>query len=240
MDMVVIQTERLTKIFHDREALADCSLCVTRGSIYGLLGRNGAGKTTLMKLLLGYLRPTAGSAAILGFDSVQARSKILQHTGHLIETPVFVEHLSAEENLRLHLAYLGCEGTDVRAVLAEVGLPLLGNQPVSSLSLGMRQRLAIARALVHGPEVLILDEPTNGLDPAGMHAMRGLFRRLADERGVTILLSTHLLGEIAPIADRIGILSEGRLVQEVDAGDVTAAELERLFLNHTKGGRAGV
>ena len=157
---------------------------------------------------------------IFNMDSVKDNAKILRHTGSLIETPVFYEHLSAADNLLLHLAYMGIENRKVESVLERVGLPGTGTQPVREFSLGMRQRLAIARAIVHRPEVLILDEPVNGLDPAGIRGMRILFRQLADQDGVTILLSSHLLSEVRQITDRIGVIADGRLVLEANTEEI--------------------
>ena len=168
MDQIVISASNLTKTFLGKEVIRNCTFFVERGSIYGFLGRNGAGKTTVLKLLLGLLKPSAGTASVLGLDSVRDNEAILRRTGSLIETPIFYEHLSAADNLRLHLAYMGIDDTDVEPTLCRVGLPGTGSQPVSTFSLGMRQRLAIARAIIHRPEVLILDEPVNGLDPVGM------------------------------------------------------------------------
>lgn len=229
MTTSAISTSNLTKAFAGKEAVRNCNLSVAQGHIYGLLGRNGAGKTTVFKLLLGLLRPSAGTSTVLGLDSVRDNAEVLRRTGSLIETPVFYEHLSAKENLRLHTAYMGREGADVEAVLVQVGLPGTGEQPVSTFSLGMRQRLAIARAIVHEPEVLILDEPVNGLDPVGIQEMRLLFRQLAEEKGTTILLSSHLLSEITQTADRIGVIVDGTVIQEVEM-----AELRRRYPSGTE------
>lgn len=210
-----VKTTQLAKVFSGREVLRDCSLAVERGTIYGLLGRNGAGKTTLFKLLLGYLKPAMGKAEVLGMDSVRDNREILRRTGSLIEAPVFYEHLSAEENLRIHLAYMEMPGKTIcgqeqensrrqkireqniqqriEEVLDLSGLPCTGEQPVGTFSLGMRQRLAIARAVVHRPELLILDEPMNGLDPAGIREMRELLKGLMQKQKMTILLSSHML-----------------------------------------------
>ena len=149
MDQIVISASNLTKTFLGKEVIRNCTFSVERGSIYGFLGRNGAGKTTVLKLLLGLLKPSAGTASVLGLDSVRDNEAILRRTGSLIETPIFYEHLSAADNLRLHLAYMGIEDTDVEPTLCRVGLPGTGSQPVSTFSLGMRQRLAIARAIIH-------------------------------------------------------------------------------------------
>ena len=233
-------TRQLTRAFEGREVVKDVSLRVEQGSIYGLVGRNGAGKTTLFKLLLGMLRPSAGRAQVLGFDSVKEKEEILRRTGSLIETPVFYEHLSAVDNLRLHLAYMGFSGemdSRIGDALERVGLSDTGKQPVSAFSLGMRQRLAIARAIVHRPELLILDEPANGLDPLGIRALRGLLAGLAEEEGMTILLSSHILSKLEKTAGRIGILEEGRLLEEFspkEAQEHFPGGLEELFIRVTE------
>lgn len=195
MKEIVISIDRITKTFSGKEVIRDCQISVERGTVYGFLGKNGAGKTTMFKLLLGFLKPTAGTATALGMDSVKENAKILKHTGSLIEAPVFYEHLSAADNLFLHLVYMGLENMEVEPVLERVGLPGTGTQPVREFSLGMRQRLAIARAIVHKPEVLILDEPVNGLDPVGMREMQ-------------------------QVTDRIGVIADGRLVLEEDTEEI--------------------
>ncbi len=204
MDQIVISASNLTKIFSGKEVIRNCTFSVDRGSIYGFLGRNGAGKTTVFKLLLGLLKPSAGTANVLGLDSMRDNEAILRRTGSLIETPVFYEHLSATDNLRLHLAYMGIEDADVEPTLCRVGLPGTGSQTVSIFSLGMRQRLAIARAIIHRPEVLILDEPVNGLGPVGMKEMRILFRRLVKTESLFPICSDHLTIEV--ILQSLGFL----------------------------------
>ena len=239
MDKIVISASNLTKIFWGKEVIRNCTFSVERGSIYGFLGRNGAGKTTVLKLLLGLLKPSTGTASVLGLDSERDNEAILRRTGSLIETPIFYEHLSAADNLLLHLAYMGIEDTDVESTLCRVGLPGTGSQPVSTFSLGMRQRLAIARAIIHRPEVLILDEPVNGLDPVGMKAMRILFRRLVQEEGMTILMSSHLLSEIEQIADRVGVIVDGTVVQEAEMADIRKqhpSNMEDYFISLIQGG----
>lgn len=217
MKDIAVFTNKLTKSFSGKEVIKGCQISVKRGTIYGFLGKNGAGKTTMFKLLLGLQKPSSGTASILGMDVTKDIEKILKCTGSLIETPVFYDHLSATENLQIHLAYMGVENEQVESVLERVGLPDTGTQPVSEFSLGMRQRLAIARAIIHKPEVLILDEPVNGLDPVGIKEMRNLFRQLADQQGMTILMSSHLLSEIQQIADRVGVIADGRIVLEEEA-----------------------
>ena len=239
MKDIVILTNRLTKAFSGKEVIRNCQMSVEQGTIYGFLGRNGAGKTTVFKLLLGLLRPSAGKACLLGMSSVNDRETILRRTGSLIETPVFYEHLSATDNLLLHLAYMGVEDVKAEPTLQRVGLTDTGKQPVSTFSLGMRQRLAIARALIHKPEILILDEPVNGLDPVGMKEMRELFRRLVDEEGMTILLSSHLLFEIEQITDRIGVIVDGTIVQEMDIEEIREkypSGMEDYFMAAINGG----
>ena len=239
MGQIVISANNLTKAFLGKEVIRNCTFSVEQGSIYGFLGRNGAGKTTMLKLLLGLLKPSAGTASVLGLDSVRDNEAILRRTGSLIETPIFYEHLSAADNLLLHLAYMGIEDTDVESTLCRVGLPGTGSQPVSTFSLGMRQRLAIARAIIHRPEVLILDEPVNGLDPVGMKAMRILFRRLVQEEGMTILMSSHLLSEIEQIADRVGVIVDGTVVQEAEMADIRKqhpSNMEDYFISLIQGG----
>lgn len=207
---------------------------VEKGMIYGFLGTNGAGKTTVFKLLSGLLIPTIGKVRVLGMDIVSRRPDILSQIGTLIETPIFYEHLSAEENLKIHLAYMGKEDGDIEDILSKVGLENTGIQPVSTFSLGMRQRLAIARAIVHKPKLLILDEPINGLDPMGIREMRDLFFNLAKAYGMTLLISSHILTEIEHIADTIGVIVKGNIVREVSMDKVRAeypSGLEDYFMD---------
>lgn len=231
-----VTTKQLCKVFGGHEVLRSCTMNVERGSVYGLLGRNGAGKTTLFKLLLGLLRPTAGSAAVLGLDITENRREILRRTGSLIETPVFYEHLSATENLRLHLAYMGLPERRAEETLELVGLPHTGGQRVSAFSLGMRQRLAMARAIVHQLDLLILDEPANGLDPAGIRALRDLLIYLSRHKNMTILLSSHILSETEQTCDQVGILAGGMIQGEADPQDIARrcpGGLEEYFLQLT-------
>ena len=235
----VVIIRGLTKAFGGHEVIHNCSMTVEKGTIYGFLGKNGAGKTTVFKILLGLLQPSAGEATVLGMDSVKQNLEILKRTGSLIETPIFYEHLSATENLQIHLDYMGIANSDIIGTLEMVGLPKVGTQPVSTFSLGMRQRLAIARALVHKPEVLILDEPVNGLDPVGIKEIRELFSNLVAEQKITILLSSHILSEIEQIANRIGVIVNGTIVQEVIPQEIRKrypGGLEEYFMTITKGG----
>ena len=212
---LAVQTKKLTKVFPGNEAVKNCSINVERGTIYGLLGPNGAGKTTLFKIISGLLTPTMGNAQVLGKDIVSERDIILSEIGTIIETPIFYEHLSAAKNLGILLAYMKKKPEDIDTVLSKVGLSNTGVQPVSKFSLGMRQRLAIARAIIHKPQLLILDEPINGLDPMGIREMRDFFIALVKEQNMTLLISSHILTEIEHIADTIGIIKDGTIVREV-------------------------
>ena len=235
----VIQVNNLTKCFGEKEVLRDCSMTLSRGTIYGLLGMTGAGKTTLFKLLTGLLCPDYGSIEILGSDMLKERDKMLARIGSLIEAPVFYEHLSARKNLELHLSYMDTAGMGAEKALQMVGLTGIGEKAVSAFSLGMRQRLGIARAIVHEPELLVLDEPINGLDPVGIKQMRELFVNLVKEKKTTILFSSHILSETEHIADTVGVLSGGKIVDEADLKELKERKqgsLEDYFFTLMTGG----
>lgn len=235
----VIQVNNLTKCFGEKEVLRDCSMTLSRGTIYGLLGMNGAGKTTLFKLLTGLLCPDYGSIEILGSDMLKERDKMLARIGSLIEAPVYYEHLSARKNLELHLSYMDTAGMGAEKALQMVGLTGIGKKAVSAFSLGMRQRLGIARAIVHEPELLVLDEPINGLDPMGIKQMRELFVNLVREKKTTILFSSHILSETEHIADTVGVLSGGKIVDEADLKELKERKqgsLEDYFFTLMTGG----
>lgn len=219
MMKTAIEVRNLTKVFDGREVLRDCNLTVQSGRIYGLLGANGAGKTTTFKLMTGLLSPTAGSVKIQGEVLSRNKKDFLRRMGTLIETPVFYEHLTARENLEIHLSYMEQSFEKIEQVLKMVGLGDTDTQPVSKFSLGMKQRLAIGRAISHSPQILILDEPINGLDPMGIRQMRDLFLSLA-KGGVTILISSHILSEVEHIADVVGVLANGSVVQEVEMSEI--------------------
>lgn len=236
---IAIRTDSLTKSFVGSEVIRDCTISVPRESIYGFLGPNGAGKTTVMKMLLGLLRPSSGSIEVLGMSVESHKDKILKSVGSLIEVPVFYEHLSAAENLELHLAYMNAPDIDVFDMLEQVGLRHTGQQPVSKFSLGMRQRLAIARSIIHQPELLILDEPINGLDPMAIREMRSLFTHLVNEKGMTIFMSSHIISEVEMIADRVGMINAGKVEIEVSVKEVKSNYkngLEDFFFEVMDGG----
>ncbi len=236
---IAIQIENLTKTFDQKEVIKDLNLMVEKGTIYGLLGENGAGKTTIFKMITGLLSPTTGNVKIQGEILTNKSRSYLKDIGILIETPVFYEHLSARENLEIHLSYMGCTYTNIDSVLSRVGLKSTGNQPVSQFSLGMKQRLAIARAISHSPEILVLDEPINGLDPMGIRQMRDLFLSLVADNGMTILISSHILSEVEHIANKVGVLVDGTITQEVSIKEVKEKYkdgLEDYFFNIMSGG----
>jgi ABC-2 type transport system ATP-binding protein len=215
MSDVALQTENLTKRFGARTAVDRLTIRVEKGDIYGFLGPNGAGKSTTLRMLLGLVRPSSGLIKFpvqeSGWEYLRARSRV----GAIIETPAFYENLSARRNLQL-LASLsgGVAKKRVEEVLEIVGLRERAQDPVKVYSYGMRQRLGIAQALLPTPQLIILDEPTNGLDPQGIHETRELIRRLRDELKLTVLLSSHLLTEIEQLCNRVGIIHEGRLLYE--------------------------
>lgn len=239
MNEKILKVRNVAKAFDGREMIHGMNLSVERGMIYGLLGVNGAGKTTTFKMITGLLRPDSGEIIFSG-TSVSGQDKgFLREMGILIETPVFYEHLSARENLELHLQYMGCGVDKIEEVLNRAGLQNTGRQPVSKFSLGMRQRLAIARAISHGPKLLVLDEPVNGLDPVGIRQMRELFLSLARESGMALLISSHILSEIEHVADRVGVLADGSIAKEVSMAQVRKdcpEGLEDYFFNIMRGG----
>jgi ABC-type multidrug transport system ATPase subunit len=215
MSDITLQTERLTKRFGARTAVDCLSMLVERGDIYGFLGPNGAGKSTTLRMLLGLVRPTSGEIKFpvrgSNWNYIRARSRI----GAIVETPAFYENFSGRRNLQL-LASLsgGVSSKRVEEVLETVDFRDRARDPVRVYSYGMRQRLGIAQALLPTPELIILDEPTNGLDPQGIHQTRELIRRLRDDFKLTVLLSSHLLTEIEQLCNRVGVIHEGRLLYE--------------------------
>ncbi|QNG60776.1 ATP-binding cassette domain-containing protein [Bacillus sp. PAMC26568] len=215
-----VKATSLVKTFEGKEVIKNCNLTVRKGTIYGFLGANGSGKTTVFKMLMGLLIPNAGNIEILGLDSIENKNKILKSIGSIIEIPVFYDHLTARENLELHLSYMGIANPHIDYTLEMVGLKNTDKLPVSKFSLGMRQRLGIARAIIHKPEILILDEPINGLDPMGIREMRELFLNLVKNHNMTILISSHILSEIEHIADTIGVIVDGRIVEEVSLSSI--------------------
>lgn len=209
-----IETHALTRRFRDHLAVNAVSMIVPRRAVYGFLGRNGAGKTTTLKMLLGLIAPSSGRARIDGVDVVRDRLGAARRVGALLEAHGFYGNLSGRENLDLTRTLLDLPRTEIDRVLEVVEMTANAGRRVSDYSLGMRQRLGLARAMLGAPPVLLLDEPTNGLDPDGIADMRRFLRALPERTGATVLLSSHLLGEIEQTATHVGILSHGRLVLE--------------------------
>lgn len=215
MDEFIIETRHLTKQYGTQKSVSDLNIHVKKGRVYGLLGRNGAGKTTTMKMLLGLTEPTSGEIELWGKPLRGNEKEVLPRIGSLIESPGFYPNLTATENLRIFAALRGVPSRHaVKDALNLVGLPYRDKKLFSQYSLGMKQRLAIALAVMHDPELFILDEPTNGLDPIGIAEIRTFIRRLCDEGGKTVLLSSHILSEISLMADDIGIIDHGVLLEE--------------------------
>ncbi len=215
MSNYLIETRNLAKQYGTQKSVSNLNIHVQKGRIYGLLGRNGAGKTTTMKLLLGLTEPTAGEVEIFGHNIQKNEKKFLSRIGNLIESPGFYPNLTATENLRIFAKLRGIPKRDaIRSALEVVGLPYNDKKLFSQYSLGMKQRLAIALAIMHDPELLILDEPINGLDPIGIAEVRKFIRNLCTEHGKTILISSHILSEISLLADDIGIIDHGILLEE--------------------------
>lgn len=215
MDEFIIETRHLTKQYGTQKSVSDLNIHVKKGRVYGLLGRNGAGKTTTMKMLLGLTEPTSGEIELWGKPLRGNEKEVLPRIGSLIESPGFYPNLTATENLRIFAALRGVPSRHaVKDALDLVGLPYRDKKLFSQYSLGMKQRLAIALAVMHDPELFILDEPTNGLDPIGIAEIRSFIRRLCDEGGKTVLLSSYILSEISLMADDIGIIDHGVLLEE--------------------------
>lgn len=225
--MYCIETENLSHQFASGKNILDnITLQVPSGSIYGFLGPNGAGKTTTLRLILGLLKKQSGRISIFGQTFEKNRVGILRKLGSLIETPSLYGHLTAAENLLLLQKIYQCPKTRIPEVLELVGLSDTTHKKVSQFSLGMKQRLSIAVALLNQPELLILDEPTNGLDPNGIIEMRELFKRLNQEQGITILISSHLLGEIEKLVSHVGIIHKGQLLFEGTLQDLIQKQQE--------------
>lgn len=235
----LITTEQLTKKYKNFTSVDRVSLHIRKGSIYGFLGPNGAGKSTTMKILLGLTPPTNGSFTIDGKQFPKDRISILKEIGSFIETPSFYANLTGRENLDVIRRILNLPKSAVSDALELVGLTEFGDRSAKKYSLGMKQRLGLAGALLGRPPILILDEPTNGLDPAGIHEIRNLIKSLPDLYDCTILISSHMLSEIELIADDIGILNHGRMLFEGSMDDLrqyalrscfAADNLEKVFL----------
>lgn len=215
MENYMIETHDLTKRYGNQDCVSHLNIHVREGRIYGLLGRNGAGKTTTMKMLLNLVEPTSGEVEIMGMPMQENAQRLLPLIGSLIESPGFYPNLTATENLKIFAELRGLKGeSPIKDALNLVGLPFHDKKLFSQYSLGMKQRLAIALAVMHDPDLLILDEPINGLDPIGIAEVRSFIRELCDARGKTILISSHILSEVSLLADDVGIIDHGCLLEE--------------------------
>lgn len=212
MSQWIVETNQLTKRLGGKKAVDGVNLRIGQGEVYGFLGPNGAGKTTTIRMLLGLARPTKGDIRIFGKDLKREKLSILRKVGSLVEYPSYYGHLTGRENLEAVRRILDVPKQRIDEVLSIVRLMKDANRTVKGYSLGMKQRLGIATALLGQPELLILDEPTNGLDPSGILEIRELIKTLARERGMTVLVSSHLLSEIDQMATQVGIISKGRLI----------------------------
>lgn len=230
----IITTEALTKKYNGNEVVNHVDLHVPGGSIYGFLGPNGAGKSTTMKMILGLVHPTTGSICVLGKEmNSQNRLSILKDTGSLIESPSYYGHLSGRENLKIICTLKNVPEKEVDEVLKTVRMDKQQHKKVRQYSLGMKQRLGLAAALLGNPRLLLLDEPTNGLDPAGIQEMRELICTLPEKRGMTVLVSSHLLSEIDQMATHVGIIDKGQLIFQNSLPNLHEHSRSRIYLKTT-------
>lgn len=226
----ILQTNDLTKTIDGKEIIKKVNLHIKKGEIYGFLGPNGAGKTTVMKMLTNLWKPTSGSIELFGEMLTPKSYEILKRIGSIIEFPTFYNHMTGYENLKLHCEYMGYyKHGSIETALDMLDLSDASQKPVKSYSLGMKERLGIARAILCKPELLILDEPANGLDPAGMKKIRDLLKNLCEEYGITVMISSHILSEIESIADTIGIIHHGEMMKEIGM-----KEIEKLSLAYVE------
>jgi len=227
----ILRTRNLIKTYKGKEVVSNVNMNIKKGEIYGFLGPNGAGKTTIMKMMTNLVKPTSGEIEIFGENLTDKSYDVLKRLGSIIEYPVFYDKLTGRENLELHCGYMGYHDKGaIDKALNLVNLKNIDNKLVKEYSLGMKQRLGIARAITTKPELLILDEPINGLDPIGIKELRVLFKMLSKEYSITILISSHILGEIEQIADTIGVINNGRLIEEVSMESIRESNLEYIEL----------
>ncbi len=228
----VIATNNLTKHYGDIIAVDNLSIALKRGEIYGFLGLNGAGKTTTIRMLLGMIKPTNGEARIFNETVHPYSTNLWSRVGYLVETPHAYPQLSVRENLELFRRLYKVKNPGaVERIIKQLGLSEYANRKAKFLSLGNVQRLGLAKALIHEPEILMLDEPANGLDPAGVVEIRELLRTLARDKGITVFMSSHILGEVSRIATRIGIIHEGRLIEELETIVLNQRLQQRLIVD---------
>lgn len=230
----ILQTNRLSKKIGSKMLVTDVDIHIRKGEIYGFLGPNGAGKTTVMKMITNLWKPASGTIELFGERLTPKSYDVLKRMGSIIEFPVFYDHMTGRENLQLHCEYMGYYNTgSVENAMQMLNLTDAADQPVRNYSLGMKERLGIARAVMCKPELLILDEPTNGLDPAGMKQIRNLLKMLSSEYGITIMISSHILSEVESIADTVGIIHHGRMMKEIRMQDIEEMNLNYVEISVT-------
>lgn len=235
----LLQTSRLTKSIGGKELVNGVDMHVKKGEIYGFLGPNGAGKTTVMKMIMNLWKPTEGEIELFGKPLTPQSYEVFRRIGSMIEFPVFYEHMTGYENLQMHCEYMGYyQHGSVAKALEMLDLTEAAKKPVKNYSLGMKERLGIARAILCKSELLILDEPTNGLDPAGMKQIRELLRMLCAEQETTILVSSHILSEIENMADTIGVIHQGRMKKEISLKEIEEMSLAYIELTVSNQERA--
>jgi ABC-2 type transport system ATP-binding protein len=230
-ELSTIVAAGLTKRFGSFTAVNNISLNIRGGEIYGFLGLNGAGKTTTIRMLLGMIKPSAGSASLFGFEVHPDQRSIWQRVGYLVETPHHYPDLTVRENLEIVGNLRRLPHAVVPEIIEQLGIGQYADRRAKTLSLGNSQRLGLAKALIHHPDLLVLDEPANALDPAGIVEVRNLLRGLAENDGVTIFISSHILSEVARLATRIGVVHGGHLVKELSAGELAEQEEQRLAVD---------
>jgi len=229
-----IEIENLTKSYKGFKAVDNLSMHVPEGKVYGFLGMNGAGKTTTIRMITGLIRQEKGRIEVFGRNTVKDRLWVARNIGAIVETPGFYENLTAFENLAITTELYNVEKKRIYEVLETVGLSNVGKKKAKEFSLGMKQRLGIANAMVHSPKMLILDEPTNGLDPSGIKDIREFLRKLACDAGITIMISSHILSEVQQVADFAGIINKGSMLQEIDIHALKAEGQSCLLLEVDK------
>ncbi|PAV28682.1 bacitracin ABC transporter ATP-binding protein [Virgibacillus profundi] len=237
----VVQTNHLTKTYQGQDVVSDVSMNIKKGEIYGFLGSNGAGKSTIMKMLNNVIKPSHGEINIFGKPLRNNSFEYLKRIGSMIEYPIFYEKMTALDNLELHCAYMGYYNKQaIHEAMEWVGLENVEHKFPKDFSLGMRQRLCVARAVITKPDFLILDEPINGLDPAGIKLMRTLFKMLNKEYGMTLLISSHIIGEIEEIADTVSLIEKGKLIEEASMETLKVKNTEYIELMTSNSRKATV
>lgn len=228
----ILQTNHLTKTIGGKELVSNVNLHIKKGEIYGFLGPNGAGKTTVMKITTNLWKPTDGKVEIFGETLTPQSYEVLKRMGSIIEFPTFYDHMTGYENLKLHSEYMGYYNHgSIENALDMLDLTKAAGKPVKNYSLGMKERLGIARAILCKPELLILDEPTNGLDPVGMKQIRDLLKTLCTEYGITIMISSHILSEIESIANTVGVINHGMMMKEIGMKEIEQMNLAYIELS---------